>query len=64
MISKLYYRLAANGSGVILNRCPKTEAEVERLKEWGLWSRLCCKDERKLQAFRQNKEKAERKLND
>lgn len=62
--TKLLYRLSGQNSS-ILNRCPKTQAEVDKIKDvrerWS-WSRLAGVSDEDMRAFQKNKEKCIKKL--
>ncbi len=63
--TKLYYRFDGRIGDRILNRCPKTKEEVDKLKleEREMWTQMAGLIDEEAHAFECNKEKATEKLN-
>ncbi len=62
--TKLYYRMDARSAGAVLNVCPKTSKEVQRLKirEQDMWIRLAGREDKDMMAFKRYRTEAEQKL--
>lgn len=64
-MSYLYYRFDGRNGYRILNHCPKTPEEYEKIKdkkEKELWTKIAIKDETILRAFALNYKRAIKKL--
>jgi len=62
--TRLYYRIDGRNSSTILNTCPKTRFEVQRLplKEQELWMHLAGCEDKDMKAFQNHRTEAEQKL--
>lgn len=67
-MTKLYYRIDGRSPATLMNKCPITKEELEKLpfKEQGMWMRLALpkgEKEENLRAFALNYKESIKKLN-
>ena len=62
--TELYYRIDGRSPGRVMNKCPLTRKELDKLplKEREYWTRLAGINDKDMRAFKQNRKAAERKL--